>query len=99
MGDKVCVWEYVLWYGVLVVFGFDVKGFFDLEIVEEVEWVGYFFLVKFSVGGGGKGMEVVFDVGGFVFVFVLVCCVVLVVFGDDFLILERLICCLCYIEV
>ncbi|MDF2559995.1 MAG: acetyl/propionyl-CoA carboxylase subuit alpha [Microbacterium sp.] len=91
MGDKARAREHVLRYGVPVVPGFDAKGLSDLEIAEEAETVGYPLLVKPSAGGGGKGMEVVADAAGLPGALASARRVASAAFGDDSLILERLI--------
>jgi len=91
MGDKARAREHVLRYGVPVVPGFDAKGLSDLEIAEEAEHVGYPLLVKPSAGGGGKGMEVVADATGLRAALASARRVAAAAFGDDALILERLI--------
>lgn len=91
MGDKARAREHVLRYGVPVVPGFDAKGLSDLEIAEEAERVGYPLLVKPSAGGGGKGMEVVSDAGALASALASARRVASAAFGDDSLILERLI--------
>jgi acetyl-CoA/propionyl-CoA carboxylase biotin carboxyl carrier protein len=53
--------------------------------------VGYPLLVKPSAGGGGKGMEVVSDAGGLASALASARRVASAAFGDDSLILERLI--------
>ena len=91
MGDKARAREHVLRFGVPVVPGFDAKGLSDLEIAEEAEQVGYPLLVKPSAGGGGKGMEVVADATGLRAALASARRVAAAAFGDDALILERLI--------
>ncbi|WP_226533223.1 acetyl/propionyl/methylcrotonyl-CoA carboxylase subunit alpha [Microbacterium paraoxydans] len=91
MGDKARARDHVLRYGVPVVPGFDAKGLSDLEIAEEAERVGYPLLVKPSAGGGGKGMEVVADAKGLPGALASARRVAAAAFGDDALILERLI--------
>lgn len=91
MGDKARAREHVLRYGVPVVPGFDATGLSDLEIAEEAERVGYPLLVKPSAGGGGKGMEVVSDAGALASALASARRVASAAFGDDSLILERLI--------
>ncbi|WP_136043889.1 MULTISPECIES: ATP-binding protein [unclassified Microbacterium] len=91
MGDKARAREHVLRYGVPVVPGFDAKGLSDLEIAEEADRVGYPLLVKPSAGGGGKGMEVVADASGLRAALASARRVAASAFGDDSLILERLI--------
>ncbi|GAA1148732.1 biotin/lipoyl-binding protein [Microbacterium oxydans] len=91
MGDKARARDHVLRYGVPVVPGFDAKGLSDAEIAEEAETVGYPLLVKPSAGGGGKGMEVVADAAGLRGALASARRVASAAFGDDALILERLI--------
>lgn len=91
MGDKARARDHVLRHGVPVVPGFDAKGLSDLEIAEEAERVGYPLLVKPSAGGGGKGMEVVADAKGLPGALASARRVAAAAFGDDALILERLI--------
>ncbi|CAN7324493.1 ATP-grasp domain-containing protein [Microbacterium maritypicum] len=91
MGDKARAREHVLRFGVPVVPGFDAKGLSDVEIAEEAENVGYPLLVKPSAGGGGKGMEVVADSTGLRSALASARRVAAAAFGDDALILERLI--------
>ncbi|MFJ6531416.1 acetyl/propionyl/methylcrotonyl-CoA carboxylase subunit alpha [Microbacterium sp. NPDC091662] len=91
MGDKARAREHVLRHGVPVVPGFDAKGLSDLEIAEEAQNVGYPLLVKPSAGGGGKGMEVVADSTGLRSALASARRVAAAAFGDDSLILERLI--------
>ena len=91
MGDKARAREHVMRYGVPVVPGFDAKGLSDLEIAEEAENVGYPLLVKPSAGGGGKGMEVVADASALRGALASARRVASAAFGDDSLILERLI--------
>ena len=91
MGDKARARDHVMRHGVPVVPGFDAKGLSDAEIAEEAEQVGYPLLVKPSAGGGGKGMEVVTDAGGLRAALASARRVAASAFGDDALILERLI--------
>jgi len=91
MGDKARAREHVLRYGVPVVPGFDAKGLSDLEIAEEAAGVGYPLLIKPSAGGGGKGMEVVVEAEGLRGALASARRVAAAAFGDDSLILERLI--------
>ena len=91
MGDKARARDHVMRYGVPVVPGFDAKGLSDGEIAEEAEQVGYPLLVKPSAGGGGKGMEVVTDAAGLRGALASARRVAASAFGDDALILERLI--------
>ena len=91
MGDKARARDHVMRFGVPVVPGFDAKGLSDAEIAEEAEQVGFPLLVKPSAGGGGKGMEVVADAAGLRAALASARRVAASAFGDDALILERLI--------
>ena len=91
MGDKARAREHVSRSGVPVVPGFDARGLSDAEIREEAEAVGFPLLVKPSAGGGGKGMEVVADGAGLPGALRSARRVAASAFGDDALILERLI--------
>lgn len=91
MGDKARAREHVLRSGVPVVPGFDATGLSELEIAEAADEVGYPLLVKPSAGGGGKGMEVVGDASGLQTALASARRVASSAFGDDSLILERLI--------
>lgn len=91
MGDKARARDHVMRYGVPVVPGFDARGLSDGEIAEEADRVGFPLLVKPSAGGGGKGMEVVADAAGLGGALASARRVAAAAFGDDSLILERLI--------
>ena len=91
MGDKARAREHVARSGVPVVPGFDARGLSDAEIGEEAERVGFPLLVKPSAGGGGKGMEVVEDAAGLGSALASARRIAAAAFGDDALILERLI--------
>lgn len=91
MGDKARARDHVMRYGVPVVPGFDARGLSDAEIAEEAARVGFPLLVKPSAGGGGKGMEVVSDAAGLGGALASARRVAAAAFGDDSLILERLI--------
>ncbi|MBT2474911.1 ATP-grasp domain-containing protein, partial [Microbacterium sp. ISL-103] len=91
MGDKAKAREHVVRSGVPVVPGFDARGLSDAEIAEEAAAVGFPLLVKPSAGGGGKGMEVVESAAGLEAALASARRVARSAFGDDSLILERLI--------
>lgn len=91
MGDKARAREHVARSGVPVVPGFDARGLSDAEIEEEADAVGFPLLVKPSAGGGGKGMEVVADAATLRPALSSARRVAAAAFGDDALILERLI--------
>nr|WP_201469707.1 biotin carboxylase N-terminal domain-containing protein [Microbacterium hydrocarbonoxydans] len=91
MGDKARAREHVSRSGVPIVPGFDARGLSDAEIRDEAARVGFPLLVKPSAGGGGKGMEVVEDASGLTSALASARRVAAAAFGDDALILERLI--------
>ncbi|WP_136032323.1 acetyl/propionyl/methylcrotonyl-CoA carboxylase subunit alpha [Microbacterium sp. PF5] len=91
MGDKARARDHVARSGVPVVPGFDARGLSDAEIEEEADAVGFPLLVKPSAGGGGKGMEVVADAAALRPALSSARRVAAAAFGDDALILERLI--------
>ncbi|MBS0024950.1 acetyl/propionyl/methylcrotonyl-CoA carboxylase subunit alpha [Microbacterium paraoxydans] len=91
MGDKARARDHVARSGVPVVPGFDARGLSDAEIAEEAAAVGFPLLVKPSAGGGGKGMEVVADATALRSALASARRVAAAAFGDDALILERLI--------
>ena len=91
MGDKARAREHVVRHGVRVVPGFDAHGLSDLEIAEEAAIVGFPLLVKPSAGGGGKGMETVSGASELPAALATARRVAASAFGDDSLILERLI--------
>jgi acetyl-CoA/propionyl-CoA carboxylase biotin carboxyl carrier protein len=91
MGDKARAREHVVKHGVPVVPGFDASGLSDAQIAAEADRVGYPLLVKPSAGGGGKGMEIVTGPEGLATALASARRVASASFGDDALILERLI--------
>lgn len=91
MGDKARAREHVARSGVPIAPGFDARGLSDAEIRDEAERVGFPLLVKPSAGGGGKGMEVVEDASGLAPALASARRVAASAFGDDALILERLV--------
>ena len=91
MGDKARARDHVMRSGVPVVPGFDASGLSDAEIADEAAAIGYPLLVKPSAGGGGKGMEVVAGPDDLAGALSSARRVAAGAFGDDALILERLI--------
>ncbi|HCS62161.1 MAG TPA: acetyl/propionyl-CoA carboxylase subunit alpha [Microbacterium sp.] len=91
MGDKATARDHVSARGVPVVPGFNAEGLSDDEIALRADEVGYPLLVKPSAGGGGKGMEVVTQASGLDAALASARRVAASAFGDDSLILERLI--------
>ena len=91
MGDKATAREHVSARGVPVVPGFNADGLADDEIAGRAREVGYPLLVKPSAGGGGKGMEVVSEESSLRAALASARRVAAAAFGDEALILERLI--------
>jgi acetyl-CoA/propionyl-CoA carboxylase, biotin carboxylase, biotin carboxyl carrier protein len=91
MGDKARARSHVARHGVPVVPGFDAAGLDDDRIAREADAVGYPLLVKPSAGGGGKGMEVVATASDLPGALASARRVAAAAFGDDALVLERLL--------
>lgn len=91
MGDKARARDHVVDHGVPVVPGFDASGLSHEEIAAAAAEVGYPLLVKPSAGGGGKGMEAVADPEHLPGALASARRVASSAFGDDSLIVERLI--------
>ncbi|GAA5153767.1 acetyl-CoA carboxylase biotin carboxylase subunit [Microbacterium pseudoresistens] len=91
MADKIRAREHVAAHGVPVVPGFSAAGLDDDEIAVKAAEAGFPLLVKPSAGGGGKGMQVVRDAAELVDALATARRVAAASFGDDTLLLERLI--------
>lgn len=91
MGDKARSKAHVAEHGVPVVPGFDASGMSDEEIARESAAVGFPLLIKPSAGGGGKGMVVVNETAELQSALESARRVAISSFGDDTLVLERLI--------
>lgn len=91
MGDKIRAKEHVAAHGVPTVPGFSAAGMTDAEIAASAERAGYPLLVKPSAGGGGKGMQVVRSAAELSDALTTARRVASAAFGDDTLLLERLI--------
>ena len=91
MGDKARARAHVSQHGVPVVPGFDATGLDDDRIRERAGEVGYPLLVKPSAGGGGKGMEVVRSDADLTPALTAARRIATAAFGDDSLVLERLV--------
>ena len=91
MGDKIRSKAHVSASGVPVVPGVDAGGLTDDEIADAAAAVGYPLLIKPSAGGGGKGMQVVRAAGELPEALATARRVASAAFGDDTLLLERLI--------
>lgn len=91
MGDKIRAKEHVAAHGVPTVPGFSAAGLDDDQIAATAAETGYPLLVKPSAGGGGKGMQVVRSAGELPGALSTARRVAAAAFGDDTLLLERLI--------
>ena len=91
MGDKIRSKEHVAAHGVPVVPGFSAAGLSDTQIAAAAAEAGYPLLVKPSAGGGGKGMQIVRAAGELPEALAAARRVAASAFGDDTLLLERLI--------
>jgi acetyl-CoA/propionyl-CoA carboxylase biotin carboxyl carrier protein len=91
MGDKIRAKEHVAGYGVPTVPGFSAAGMTDAAIAAAADAAGYPLLVKPSAGGGGKGMQVVRSRAELGDAIAAARRVAAAAFGDDTLLLERLL--------
>ena len=91
MGDKIRSKAHVTRRGVPVVPGIDAAGLTDDEIADAAAGVGYPLLIKPSAGGGGKGMQIVREAAALPEALAAARRVAAAAFGDDTLLLERLI--------
>lgn len=91
MGDKATARDHVALHGVPVVPGFTAAGMDDDEIRARADEVGYPLLVKPSAGGGGKGMEIVRSGDELAGALATARRVATAAFGDDAMVLERLV--------
>jgi acetyl-CoA/propionyl-CoA carboxylase biotin carboxyl carrier protein len=91
MGDKIAAKAAVVARGVPTVPGSTGTGLDDAALTAAAAEVGYPLLIKPSAGGGGKGMQVVRDAGELPAALASARRVAASAFGDDTLLLERLI--------
>jgi acetyl-CoA/propionyl-CoA carboxylase biotin carboxyl carrier protein len=91
MGDKIRAKAHVAGYSVPTVPGFSAAGMTDAEIAAAAGAAGFPLLVKPSAGGGGKGMQVVKSAEDLPEALATARRVAAAAFGDDALLLERLI--------
>ncbi|MGV9192935.1 acetyl/propionyl/methylcrotonyl-CoA carboxylase subunit alpha [Microbacterium sp. MC2] len=91
MGDKIRAKTHVAAHGVPTVPGFSAAGLDDAQIARQAEEAGYPLLVKPSAGGGGKGMQIVADAAALPSALAAARRIAAAAFGDDTLLLERLI--------
>ncbi|SDO73658.1 acetyl-CoA/propionyl-CoA carboxylase, biotin carboxylase, biotin carboxyl carrier protein [Microbacterium sp. ru370.1] len=91
MGDKIRAKAHVAGHGVPTVPGFSAAGLSDTEIAASADRAGYPLLVKPSAGGGGKGMTVATGPADLPDALATARRVARAAFGDDTLLLERLL--------
>jgi len=91
MGDKIRAKAHVASLGVRVTPGAGTVAMTDSELVEAAAGVGLPLLIKPSAGGGGKGMTVVTELSQLPAALQASRRVALKLFGDDTLLLERLV--------
>ncbi|MFO7690104.1 MAG: biotin carboxylase N-terminal domain-containing protein [Cryobacterium sp.] len=91
MGDKIRAKNHVAGYGVPVIPGVCRPGLSDADLITAAVGVGYPLLIKPSAGGGGKGMQVVERATELPAALATARRVAASAFGDDALLLERLV--------
>lgn len=91
MGDKIRAKAHVAEHGVPTVPGFSAAGMSDEDIANAAAATGFPLLVKPSAGGGGKGMQIVREPRDLTEALATARRVAAAAFGDDTLLLERLI--------
>jgi acetyl-CoA/propionyl-CoA carboxylase biotin carboxyl carrier protein len=99
MGDKIAAKDLVATRGVPVVPGTEGAGLDDAALTAAAAEVGYPLLIKPSAGGGGKGMQIVASEAELPAALASARRVATASFGDDTLLLERLIASPRHIEV
>ncbi|MDH6236587.1 biotin carboxylase N-terminal domain-containing protein [Cryobacterium sp. CG_9.6] len=99
MGDKIRSKNHVAGYGVPTIPGIAEPGLSNAQLIEAAASVGYPMLIKPSAGGGGKGMHVVEREEDLAETLETARRVALGAFGDDTLLIERLIATPRHIEV
>jgi acetyl-CoA/propionyl-CoA carboxylase biotin carboxyl carrier protein len=91
MGDKAAARRLAISLGLPVLAGYDGDDQSDRAVSKAAKRIGYPLLVKPAAGGGGKGMRVVRDPAGLVGALGAARREARAAFGDDRLILERLV--------
>ncbi|MEO6942460.1 MAG: acetyl-CoA carboxylase biotin carboxylase subunit [Terrimesophilobacter sp.] len=99
MGDKIRAKNHVESAGVPVIQGVSSPGMSNAELEAAAETLGFPILIKPSAGGGGKGMEPVYERSGLAEGIATARRVARSAFGDDTLLLERLVSAPRHIEV
>ena len=99
MGDKIRSKNHVAGYGVPVIPGVTRAGLSNEQLIAAAVDVGYPLLIKPSAGGGGKGMHVVECADDLPGTLETARRVAISAFGDDTLLLERLVATPRHIEV
>ena len=99
MGDKIRSKNHVAGYGVPIIPGVAQPGLSNEQLIKAAVDVGYPMLIKPSAGGGGKGMHVVERAEDLPATLETARRVALSAFGDDTLLLERLVATPRHIEV
>lgn len=99
MGDKIRSKNHVSKAGVPVIQGISSPGLSEQELEDAAVKLGFPILIKPSAGGGGKGMEPVFDRSQLADSLATARRVAKSAFGDDTLLLERLVSAPRHIEV
>ncbi|GAA3769846.1 acetyl-CoA carboxylase biotin carboxylase subunit [Microbacterium kribbense] len=91
MADKIRARDHVAASGVPIVPGFSAAGMTDEQIAQAAVAAGFPLLIKPSAGGGGKGMQEVYDAAQVPDAVATARRVAKAAFGDDTLLFERLI--------
>lgn len=91
MGDKIRAKEHVAAAGVPTIRGVNSPGMTDLQLAKAAEEIGFPILIKPSAGGGGKGMVPVYKAAELPEALATARRVAKSSFGDDTLLLERLV--------
>ena len=91
MGDKIRAKAHIASLGVAVIPGAGSSAMTDSELIEAAAGVGFPLLIKPSAGGGGKGMTVVTESSQLPAALEASRRIALKSFGDDTLLLERLV--------
>jgi len=91
MGDKAAARRLAASLGIPVLPGYDGRGQSDRVLTRAAQQTGFPLIVKPAAGGGGKGMRIVREPGRLVDALAAARREAMAAFGDDRLILERLV--------